>query len=445
MTARPHDRRLPSPGAIVLALAVPLLFLHTHFLPGATVRGAHANLADLAAVAVAIAGLWTGFAEGFGPLRAGRWVWAATAALFVLIAVSIAYADATDSAYLLGKHSVTALKLLEYALMAPAVVLIVRRRRDLELLFASVTVWAVAALGYGLLQFFGAIDDFSVGHKRAGGREPSFLGPHDFAALSSMALALALAAVALGPVSRRERRWVIAAGAVGATGLVLSGAIAGVLGLGLAALAAGLVALRRSRLSLGRVAGLAGIVAAVLLGTLVMRSSDVSQFLKFLGIRPGASQASLGGSSYSQRTVLAYFGVQIFAHHPVFGVGWQESAYEDAYRPYLAAARRRFPDVAPLAFPSPQHRWGVQNLYLQAAADMGVIGLAALLALLGSGLVAGLGWALRAPPSGAALALVPVLWLLMAIGIWNGLGLVAGIPLSAMTWLSLGLVAVRLD
>ena len=71
------------------------------------------------------------------------------------------------------------------------------------------------------------------------------------------------------------------------------------------------------------------------------------------------------------------------------------------------AARRRFPDVSPFAFPSPQHRWGVQNLYLQAAADMGVIGLAALLALLGSGLVAGVRWAVRAPPAGAAPALVP--------------------------------------
>jgi O-antigen ligase len=445
LTPRPHDSRLLSPGAIVLALAVPLLFLHTHFLPGVTVHGAHANLADLAAVAVVVAGLWMGLQDGFAPLRAGRAVWIAAAAFFIVIAASIAYGAATDAAYLLGKHSVTALKLLEYALMAPAATLIVRSRRDFELLLASVTVWAVAALVYGLLQFFGVIDDFSVGHKRAGGREPSFLGPHDFAALSAMALSLALAAVALGPVARRERRWTLVAGVVGAVGLVLSGAIAGVLGLGLAALAAGLVALRRRGLSLARAAGLAGIVGAVLLGTLILRSSDVSQFLKFLGIRPGASQTSLGGSSYSQRTVLAYFGLRIAAHRPLFGVGWQESAYEDAYRPYLAAARRRFPDVAPLAFPSPQHRWGVQNLYLQAVADMGVIGLAALLALLGSGLVIGVGWAIRAPPSAAPLALVPVLWLLMAVGIWNGLGLVAGIPLVAMTWLALGLVAVRLD
>ena len=110
----------------MLALAVPLLFLHTHFLPGATVHGAHANLADLAAIAVVLAGLWTGLRRGFGPLRAGRAVWIAAAAFFVVVAVSIGYGAATDSAYLLGKHSVTALKLLEYALMAPAAALIVR-------------------------------------------------------------------------------------------------------------------------------------------------------------------------------------------------------------------------------------------------------------------------------------------------------------------------------
>ena len=373
----------------MLALAVPLLFLHTHFLPGATVRGAHANLADLAAVAVAVAGLWTGLAEGFAPLRAGRWIWIAAAAFFVVIAASIAYGAATDAAYLLGKHSVTALKLLEYALMAPAAALIVRRRRDLELLFASVTVWTVAALVFGLLQFFGAIEDFSVGHMRAGGREPSFLGPHDFAALSSMALALALAAVALGPL--------LAPGAaLGRRGRGRRRGRARALGRGRRSARA---RARRARRRPRRAApqrplrspaprDSPGSSPRCSSARSLMRSSDVSQFLKFLGIRPGASQASLGGSSYSQRTVLAYFGLRIAAHRPVFGVGWQESAYEDAYRPYLAAARRRFPDVSPLAFPSPQHRWGVQNLYLQAAADMGVVGLAALIALLGSGLAA---------------------------------------------------------
>ena len=35
---------------------------------------------------------------------------------------------------------------------------------------------------------------------------------------------------------------------------------------------------------------------------------------------------------------------------------------------------------------------------------------------------------------------VGLLWLLVAGGAWNGLGLVAGIPLDALTWLGVGLV-----
>ncbi|MGI8421118.1 MAG: hypothetical protein ACR2MU_02475, partial [Gaiellaceae bacterium] len=168
--------------------------------------------------------------------------------------------------------------------------------------------------------------------------------------------------------------------------------------------------------------------------------SAVSQLVKLLGIEPGASKTTLAGSSYSQRSVLAYIGGRIFLDHPALGVGWQGSNDDYAYRPYLAAARHRFPHVQDLAFPSPQHRWGVQNAYLEAGADMGVVGLAALVALLVAGLVAG-GRAARRN----RLAAVPLLWLLMAIGIWNGLGLVAGIPLTALTWLSLGLVTVHVD
>jgi hypothetical protein len=41
---------------------------------------------------------------------------------------------------------------------------------------------------------------------------------------------------------------------------------------------------------------------------------------------------------------------------------------------------------------------------------------------------------------------VPVVglaWVLIAVGIWGGIGLVAGIPLLALTWLGLGLCGVR--
>jgi hypothetical protein len=58
-----------------------------------------------------------------------------------------------------------------------------------------------------------------------------------------------------------------------------------------------------------------------------------------------------------------------------------------------------------------------------------------------AGLTVGIRAARRAPPELAAPALVGILWLLVAAGVWNGLGLVAGIPLDALTWMSFGLIA----
>ena len=89
-----------------------------------------------------------------------------------------------------------------------------------------------------------------------------------------------------------------------------------------------------------------------------------------------ASDASGNIQTYSQRTVLAYIGLEIFLAHPLTGVGWQASELPVNFEPHLDAARRRFPDVAEQALPSDEHRWGVQNAYVQAAADLGILGLA---------------------------------------------------------------------
>ncbi len=98
----------------------------------------------------------------------------------------------------------------------------------------------------------------------------------------------------------------------------------------------------------------------------------------------------------------------------------------------------RYPREPALAFPSPKHRWGVQNAYIQTLADLGLAGLALLAAAVAAALWLGLRGAGR-----SAAALVGVCWLLVALGVWNGLGLVAGIPLDALTWLAFGLVTLR--
>ncbi len=55
--------------------------------------------------------------------------------------------------------------------------------------------------------------------------------------------------------------------------------------------------------------------------------------------------------------------------------------------------------------------------------------------------VCGLVLAFRAPPALAFFGLVAAGWILVAAGTWNALGIVAGIPLQAVTWLGLGLAA----
>jgi O-antigen ligase len=142
--------------------------------------------------------------------------------------------------------------------------------------------------------------------------------------------------------------------------------------------------------------------------------------------------------SYAHRTLLAYIGARIWLDHPVAGVGWQASSEEWAYAPHLDAARERFPDEPAEAFPSPERPWGVQTLYVQVLADVGLIGFGALVALVVIALVAAVRGARGSPVPAVGLG-----WLLVAAGVWAGIGLVPGIPLDALTWLALGLVTVR--
>ena len=118
----------------------------------------------------------------------------------------------------------------------------------------------------------------------AGRRQPSFLGHHDFAALSGAALALGLVAIAL-PAWRVNRAPAAAAGLSGAVGLVISGSTAGAIGLDVGAGAAAGVAALRGALSLRRLLALGAISAIVLAGVVSLRSGDFDQFLRFFGVR----------------------------------------------------------------------------------------------------------------------------------------------------------------
>ena len=431
---------LAAPGGLAVAVALPPLFLHVDHQPGTTLHlgsaGVHIALSDVCVVALALAALAAGLRRGFGPLRAGKPVWIAGAALLVMVGSATLYGRAVHSDYRLATHAVTAAKFAEYALLALAVPLLVRSSRDLATLLRGLTAWSAAATVVALMQFFGA--DVAAAWP-AGRRQPSFLGHHDFAALSGATLALALAAIALGRAWPFGRALPIAAGLAGGIGLVLSGSSAGAIGATVAALLAALAVRFRGGITLRRVAGLAAVVGSVSVGVVVLRGHDFDQFVRWLGIRPAEKTTSRDVQSYAQRTVLLYIGWRIFLDHPAVGVGWQASSQHSSYAPFLADAHREFPGTAAKAFPGPGHEYGVQNAYVQALADLGVVGFLILASFLATVLSVAARTAVRGPPDASAEAIVGLLWLVVAAGVWTALGLVAGIPLDALLWLAVGL------
>jgi hypothetical protein len=404
---------------IALALAVPFLFLHIKYQPGVRVPlgSTHLGLelSDLGVAVVALAALRAGLRDGFARLRPALWLWVATALLLIWIFVRSQSLS----------HLVTAAKFAEYALLAVSLPLLLRRREQWEFIAAVIVAWSVAATLFGLVQIFGVdvADAWAAGR-----RQPSFLGHSDFAALSAFALAIGLAAVLL---ARRAIGWVgVASGVVG---LMLAGATAGLIGT--AAGIAGLLYMiaRRRRLEVRDFAVTGACLALVAAGVLTLRAGDFEHFLRFLHLKGRETQTS-NIETYSHHTLLAYIGYRIWRDHPVAGAGWQASSEPETVDPELPAAHRKFPDVSPLAFPTRKHEWGVQNAYVQSAADLGLVGLVLWLAPF----VLALGLALRAnaPPCAVATFVV-----LAAMGVWAGQGLVAGNPLDAVTWLGFGLAA----
>lgn len=415
-------------------MAVPIVFVHARYQPAVVLGlgGTDARLAlsDAAVGAVVLAAGARGVRTGLSPLRQARWQLAALVVLLGWIGVSLALPGLRGEPYDTAGSLVSAAKFAEYALLAAAVPLLVASRRDLSTLVGSLVAVSACATGWAILQYVGAVAAFDAGGQWR--RAPSFVGIHDFAALSGATLAVGLAGLLL-----RERflhpRLSSIAGTAGGLGLVLSGAMAAVVGIVLATAALVLVAQRRGALTRRRLAGALVTVVLVVGGTALMRSSTLVDFAGFLGLRDDEPSGAV--ESYSQRSVLAYIGYRIFLTEPFTGVGWQGSSQEWAYAPTLDDARARFPSEPAEAFPSPEHPWGVQNAYVQALADLGVIGLLLLVAVFAVTLrVAWRSVSQRAAP---ALGLA---WLLVAIGVWNGLGLVAGIPLAALTWIAVGLV-----
>ena len=198
VTAEPLPRANPATGivralagdaateALVLAAAVPFLFLHATYQPSASLgvgsTSVDVTLADAAIACVLVAAALRGRREGWDTLLRARVVLGLAAAFLLVCAASLATPSLLGEDYDLTRHAISLAKFGWYATLLPATVLLVRSTADLVPVVRAFVAWSVAATSWGLLQFLGIVAEFEG--KRPGQREPSFVGIHDLAALS---------------------------------------------------------------------------------------------------------------------------------------------------------------------------------------------------------------------------------------------------------------------
>ena len=432
--AKPQWRSAVDLPLIVLATTLVLSLIRAIDQPSFTVEIAGSEvtfvLAD-AAIAV-LAGFCLQRLLGRGSLpRPARAVAIAAAAFSAWLFLSSAANGATAV--------IAAAKLLEYGVLALGLVLFVRRRLQLWLLVGVLVAFTVVAVGYGVLAFF---DAPFVESRFPGRRQPSFLGEHDLAALSTMTLAVALAA--LFTPRHRLGRLPLVAGIAGAIGVVLGAAVAGLLGLYLAVGAIVAVAVARHEATKRAVLLTAIITGAITIGVLSLRSGDLGAFLRSVGIGERQEDSFGNAASWNERLIDAYIGGRVFLDNPVVGTGWHGELPPDEWARFLDDAHARFPGQPATYFPDADDDFIPQQTYDQVLYSLGVVGALLFLVLAFVTVrtavrVVGL-WP-RGDPDEAA-AYLPAAWVAALAGGLSGAALFGGIPLAAIFWITIGVTAL---
>ncbi len=194
--------RLRAAGVLplVAAASIPFVFLHARYQWHGKVGPADVYGSDLAIALVVASAIVSGVLFGWRPLRRMRVTWILIAALMGLFVISCLWRPIE----LPSKHLTTAAKMIEYALLAPSIVLLLRRRVDVDRFLYVFVGWALAAALWGVLMFLAIVDDPEG--PRPGQREVSFLGHQDFGTFTGAALAIGFSALALGDSARARRR-----------------------------------------------------------------------------------------------------------------------------------------------------------------------------------------------------------------------------------------------
>jgi len=274
--------------------------------------------------------------------------------------------------------------------------------------------------------------------QRPGSRQAAFLGEHDLAALSTACLVIGLAAL---HARHRLSRLPLVAGIIGCLGIVLGAALASLLGLYLAAAALILLAALRGSLRLRSVIVTLVVAVAVTGATYSVRAGELGFLQQWFAPAENA-QPGQYAASWSQRLIFAYIGGRIFLDKPVLGTGWWGNLPPSEFAQFVPDARRRFPDQPPNYFPRPDAVFVPQQTFDQVAYELGVVGLALLLAVLAvaarDSLRSARRWPRGEPDELAAYLAAP--WLASLVGAIAGSALFGGTPMAALFWITFGLI-----
>ena len=367
--------------------------------------------ADVALLALAVVALAVIVKRG---VDRAAWPASISAALFCAWLLATALVNGATA-------FVSGAKVVELVALALGAVAFIRLRSHLDALADVLILFTVVADAVGVVKFISG----------GGGRQPSFLGEHDFAALATLPLLYGLALLYEGG---RDRRAWVAIGA-GSLGCVLGAALASLLGLYIGASVLLVVLALTRRLNVRDVAATLAVVVAVTGGTLVIRSGDLGFLQSWFG-KP-ASRPGQYASSWSQRLIFAYIGGQIFLSHPVVGTGWWGDVPPREFDRFLPAARKRFSDQPTRYFPAPDKPFIPQQTYDEVLYELGAVGGVLFLALLVSLGRAAMRAARRAQ---GRMASIPAGWFAASLGALAGEGLFGGTALAATFWLVAGVV-----
>jgi O-antigen ligase len=402
---------------LVFLATVPLALLRAIDLPSVGVGSLDVTIADAFLAATALLAALRLRAERRLPSPWLLGVAAAFAALLLLSALPNG-----------GDALSAAAKITGYGALALGAVAFLDSVVRLRAFLLVVVVWATAAAAWAFVGFLTSDR----------GRQGSFMGEHDMAALATLAAAVGLSRL---HGRRGHPGWVAVAGlAAGVVGTVLGASLASLLGLYLASLVVLAIAARRRALRLLPAALTVALAVVATAGTLALRQGELGFLQEWFGTpsdTPGENAAS-----WSHRLIYTYVGGRIFLDSPVLGTGWHGLLPPEEFARYVPDARERFPDQPPHYFPPTDEGFIPQQTYDQILFELGLVGAALFLVLAGLAVRRSAAAARRREGERAYL---PAAWLGALAGALAGAALFGGSPLTAMLWLTIGLVAVEAE